>query len=138
MYIEQLEPASLEIKFIHSSGPGGQNVNKVATAVQLRLDLERSGLSEVRLARLKSLFPGQVGSGEVLVISARNHRSQALNKAEALMRLEKMLALAAAPPPRPRKATRPSRRAVERRLDEKKHKSMRKAGRGRLANWDKE
>lgn len=131
MINSQTDPGALEIKFIHSSGPGGQNVNKVATAVQLRYELSRSGLSEMQLARLRALVPGQVSRDGFLVITARNHRSQALNKVEAIERLDELLRRAQAPPPRPRKATRPTRRSAERRLADKKqraeHKSRRSA-----------
>jgi ribosome-associated protein len=118
-----------EIRFIHASGPGGQNVNKVATAAQLRYDLSRSPLDEAQLRRLRALAGRQVSRDGFLVITARDHRSQALNKAEALARLAALLARAQAPPPKPRKATRPSRRAVERRLAEKKRRGRNKAGR---------
>lgn len=123
-------PFPPEIKFIHSSGPGGQNVNKVATAAQLRYDLSRSGLSEGELARLKALVPGRITRDGFLVITARNHRSQALNRDEALNRLAALLARAQAPPPKPRKATRPTRRAMENRLAEKKSRAQRKVRRG--------
>ncbi len=120
----------LEIKFIHSSGPGGQNVNKVATAAQLRCDLSRSGLSEDQLARLEALVPSQITRDGFLIITARNHRSQTLNRDEALSRLAALLARAQAPPPKPRKATRPTRRAVENRLAEKKRRAQSKTRRG--------
>lgn len=126
----------IEIKYIHSSGPGGQNVNKVATAAQLRYDLSRAPLSESQAARLKLLVPNQISRDGFLVITARNHRSQALNKAEVLARLENILARATAPPPKPRKATRPTKRAVERRLTEKKRRGQSKNRRGPVAPSD--
>lgn len=125
-----------EIKFIHSSGPGGQNVNKVATAVQLRYDLGQSGLTERQLARLKTQIPGQISRDGFLIITARNHRSQALNKAEALARLNAVLTLAQAPPPRPRKATRPTRRSVEQRLAGKKRRAEHKIHRSAVRFGD--
>ena len=119
----------VQIKFIHSSGPGGQNVNKVATAVQVRLELACAGLTENQRQRLEALVPGQITRDGCLVITARNHRSQARNRDEALARLAALLARAKTPPPRPRKATRPTRRAVEQRLAEKKKRGRNKAGR---------
>jgi len=128
------EPGLIEIKYIHSSGPGGQNVNKVATAAQLRYDLSRAPLSESQSARLRALAPNQVSRDGFLIITARSHRSQALNKAEALARLENLLARATAPPPKPRKATRPTKRAVERRLTDKKLRGRSKARRGAVSH----
>jgi ribosome-associated protein len=123
------ESGPVEIKYIHSSGPGGQNVNKVATAAQLRYDLSRSPLTEGQLARLRALARRQISRDGFLIITARNHRSQALNKAEALARLADILARAAAPPPKPRRATRPTKRAVEKRLTDKKHRARSKTRR---------
>ncbi|MGL4209355.1 MAG: alternative ribosome rescue aminoacyl-tRNA hydrolase ArfB [Candidatus Adiutrix sp.] len=120
-----LGPA-IEIKFIHSSGPGGQNVNKVATCVQLRFNLSASNLSPEQLSRLKTLAPGQISQNNILIINARNHRSQVLNKKEALNRLLTLIANAKMKPPRPRLATRPTKRAVENRLAAKKMKSRNK------------
>lgn len=132
----QVESGLIEIKYIHSSGPGGQNVNKVATAAQLRYDLSRSPLTERQLARLKTLVPSQISRDGFLIITARSHRSQALNKAEALARLENILARATAPPPKPRKATRPTKRAVERRLTDKKRHGQNKNRRGPVSFSD--
>jgi len=132
----QSDPGALEIKFIHSSGPGGQNVNKVATAVQLRYDLERSGLTERQLACLQVLVPGQISRDGFLIITARGHRSQALNRAEALNRLNALLTRALAPPPKPRKATRPTRRSVERRLAGKKRRAEHKIHRSAVKPGD--
>lgn len=129
---------AVEIKYIHASGPGGQNVNKVATAAQLRFDPQAAGLSPVQIARLKTLVPGRLSRDGHLTITARSHRSQALNKAEALERLQRLLALAAAPPPKPRRATRPSRRAEEKRLEEKKRRSRNKLSRKSVDSWSHE
>ena len=132
--LSALEKAS-EISYIHSSGPGGQNVNKVATAAQLRFDPEAAGLSPIQIARLKNLAPGRFSREGFLIINAREHRSQSLNKAEALRRLEELVAKAKAPPPKPRRATRPSLRAVEKRLEAKKLHSRHKAGRKGISKW---
>lgn len=127
-------PGVVEIKYIHSAGPGGQNVNKVATAAQLRFDPALADLSPEQLRRFRQLAAGQLTRAGLLVITARNHRTQALNKAEALARLDRLLALAKLPPPKPRKATRPGLRAVERRLAAKKIKSVHKAGRRKVGS----
>lgn len=136
MINSQTDPGLMEIKFIHSSGPGGQNVNKVATAVQLRYDLTRSGLTERQVARLQALVPSQITRDGFLLITARNHRSQGLNKEEALARLDQLLSRAQAPPPRPRKATRPSLRSAERRLAGKKRRAEHKSHRGAVRSGD--
>lgn len=128
-HLQNLIEKAVEIKYIHASGPGGQNVNKVATAAQLRFDPQAAGLDQMQISRLKSLVPGRLSREGSLIITARNHRSQILNKIEALNRLEQLLAKALAPPPKPRRATRPSKRAVEKRLEEKKHRSRNKTGR---------
>lgn len=127
---EQLaESAAVGLKFIHSAGPGGQNVNKVATAVTLRYDLSRSDLTEPQLARLRLLAGSRLTRDGCVIITARNHRTQGLNRTEALRRLAQLLTQAQAPPPRPRKATRPTRAARERRLESKKRQALNKARR---------
>ena len=123
---------AVEIKFIHSSGPGGQNVNKVATAAQLRFDPKGAGLSQAQIARLKIIAPGRFNREGLLVLTAREHRSQVLNREEAVRRLKELVARALAPPPRPRRATRPTKRAVEKRLEDKKRLGRRKNGRNRV------
>ncbi|UQZ90671.1 aminoacyl-tRNA hydrolase [Deltaproteobacteria bacterium Smac51] len=129
-HLEKLaESPAVELKFIHSAGPGGQNVNKVATAVTLRYDLGQSPLTESQLGRLRLLAGNRISREDILIITARTHRTQGLNRTEALTRLAELLARAQMPPPRPRKATRPTKRAVERRLEAKKHQAGRKVAR---------
>lgn len=123
-------PAALQLRFETSPGPGGQNVNKVATAVRLTLGLADSGLPAPLVARLRRLAGRRVSADGVLTLLATRHRSQAANRRDALERLDALIA-AAAEPPRPRKATQPTRGAVERRLVAKARKGSAKALRRR-------
>jgi ribosome-associated protein len=123
---------ALEEKFLAASGPGGQNVNKVATAVQLRCDVFRLGLSPDTYARLKTLAGSRMtGEGEI-VITARTHRTQEANRAEARLRLAALIAKAQERRAR-RVKTKPSRAAKARRVDSKKQRGSVKAGRGKPA-----
>ncbi len=130
-----IDESELTERFIHASGPGGQNVNKVATAVELRFDAQRSpSLPEPVRTRLAALAGKRISGEGILVITARRFRSQARNREDARARLATLIA-AAATPPTPRRATRPTRAAKQRRLDEKRHISTRKRERSG-SGWD--
>jgi ribosome-associated protein len=106
----------LALSFVRSSGPGGQNVNKLATAAQLRFDLANStALSGTVKARLRTLSGRRVTAQGELLIIARNHRTQEANRREAEGRLVELIR-AALTPPKPRRATKPTRASTERRL----------------------
>jgi ribosome-associated protein len=124
-----LDESLIEESFIHSAGPGGQNVNKVSSAVQLRLDLRRlSVLPPTVRARAQRLAGRRLTRDGILVITARRFRSQEQNRRDALDRLVELLRRAAVAPV-PRRATRPSATAREERLQHKARRAARKAER---------
>ena len=123
---------ALSEKFLAATGPGGQNVNKVATACQLRCDVFKLGLSPEAYARLKTIAGSKMTSGGELIITARRYRTQEANRADARERLAEMITAAHIVQAR-RRATKPSRSAKARRVDEKKGRSAIKAGRGKVS-----
>ena len=126
-----IDERELEERFVRASGPGGQNVNKVATAVELRFDVAGSSLPDDVKMRLVALAGSRMTSDGVLVVDSREHRTQAMNREAARERLVAMIQQAAIRPKR-RTATRPGRAAKERRLVGKKQRSAVKGGRGRI------
>jgi ribosome-associated protein len=128
----RIPESEYEIVALRASGPGGQNVQKVSSAVQLRFDIRASSLPEAVKAQLLGRRDARITRAGVLVIRAERHRSFAANRADAIARLGALVE-AAGRAPKPRRPTRPSRAARERRLEEKRARSEIKALRaGRL------
>lgn len=123
-----IDDRCLEERFVRASGPGGQNVNKVATAVELRFAIDTSPLPDDMKERLLALAGKRLVAGRVLLIDSREHRTQAQNREAARARLASLLA-AAARRPRKRRPTRPSAGSLEKRLESKKRRAQVKAGR---------
>ncbi len=130
-----IEPWELIEQFIHSAGPGGQNVNKVATSVQLRFDLLNSPSVPPHIkARAKKVAGRRINKEGVIVLEASKHRSQERNREDARKRLSELLQEACKPPPPPRRKTKPTRGSIERRLKAKANRSGIKKMRGRITD----
>jgi len=127
----QIPGDALSEKFLAATGPGGQNVNKVATACQLRVDVFKLGLSPEAYERLKTIAGSRMTTGGELIITARRFRTQEANREDARIRLAEMIAAAHIVQAK-RRPTRPSRAAKAKRVDEKKGRSVIKAARGRV------
>ena len=128
----RVDPAEVEFAAVRAQGAGGQNVNKVSNAAHLRFDVRASSLPGDVKARLLASADTRLTAEGVIVIKAQEHRSLTQNRAAALARLQAMVD-AVALPPTPRKASRPTRASVQRRLQAKALRSQVKAGRGRAA-----
>ncbi len=135
-HIARIPPADLQFSFVRGAGPGGQNVNKVATAAQLRFDLAGTrALAAPVKARLRSLAGQRLTAEGAILIMARNHRTQEGNRREALDRLEQLIARASIEP-KLRRATRPTRASQQRRLEGKSRSQQTKRLRGRVSADD--
>ena len=126
-----IDEREVEFSAIRAQGAGGQNVNKVSSAVHLRFDIAASSLPEAIKARLLALSDSRITLGGVLVLKAQQHRTQEMNRADALARLQTVIDSVAVPP-KSRRATQPTYGSRQRRLEGKSQRSSLKSLRGKV------
>jgi ribosome-associated protein len=126
-----LDEREVEFSAIRAQGAGGQNVNKVSSAIHLRFDIHASSLPDALKERLLGLNDSRITQEGVLVLKAQQHRTQEMNRIDALNRLQEVID-SVATPPKPRRATKPSYGATQRRLEGKSQRSEIKSSRGRV------
>ena len=124
-----VDEREVEFNAIRAQGAGGQNVNKVSSAIHLRFDIAASSLPDEIKARLLALADSRVSQGGVLVLKAQQHRTQEMNRADAMARLQEIVD-SVSTPPKPRRATKPTYGSKQRRLEGKSQRSAIKGLRG--------
>lgn len=130
-----IDEANIQFDFVRASGPGGQNVNKVASAVQLRFDVDSADLPDNVRQRLTRLAGKRMSSDGMLIIEAKRYRVQERNRQDALDRLVNLIRKATEKP-KPRRKTKPSKAAKEQRLESKRQRSQKKQRRGRVSRYE--